>query len=194
MSLMNRMAIRFGGKKIIGGVVALAQVLGGCATPAPKPDERNAALAHLHACYEGLVRDPALAPIGAKVSLGAFDRQTAAMLADRTLPTETERPAIREWNQKRAPCTKDYIAFFERFMPPPTRYPARIAVNTEQGLIDSLAAGKLSYADFSRERKENKERQAGPAYRPSVPNPFFDSHTHTICLPIESMTTSCFTY
>lgn len=191
---MNRMAIRFGWIKLLGGVVALAQVLGGCATPAPKLADKNAALALLHTCYAGLVEDPVLAPIKAKVSLGAFDRQTAAMLADRTMPSETERPAIKQWSEKRVPCANDYIAFFERFMPPPTRYPARMAAHTEQGLIASLAEGKLSYGDFARERKENKERQAGPQYRPSVPNSFYGQQTATICLPIESMTTSCFTY
>lgn len=188
------MAARFGWIKILGGVVVFANVLGGCATPSHNLAERDVALAKLHACYEGLVEDPVLAPIKAKVSLGAFDRQTQAMLADRTMPNETEHPAIKQWSEKRAPCAKDYIAFFDRFMAPATRYPARIAVNTEQSLIASLAEGKLSYGEFSRERKETKERQAGPQYRPSVPNPLYTSQTQTICLPIESMTTSCFTY
>jgi hypothetical protein len=79
-------------------------------------------------------------------------------------------------------------------MPPQARSPARIAVKTEHGLIASLAEGNLSYGQFSLARKENKERQAGPQYRPSVPNPFYSSHTDTICIPTESIPASCFTY
>ncbi len=106
---------------------------------------------------ESLFRDAGLDPIRTKLGIARDGDSTFEMLLDNTKATDAEKAALIVWAKRKEECKNELVAHFRRFSPPvypehPTIYEA--GFTRFQFLIADLYNGVLTYAEFSRKRKE----------------------------------------
>jgi len=125
---------------ICSAVLALAASFGASANPTEK-------------CIGALAAEPSLQPLAGKVALGRTGEVIALRVSERTA-SEQERAVVTVWLQKRNECfdlgasyrrtsvTAQEIAFL------------RSVFVFEQRLLAGLQGGRLTYAEFNRQRLE----------------------------------------
>jgi hypothetical protein len=106
---------------------------------------------------ETLFRDARLDPIRTKLGIARDGESTFEMLLDNTKAADPEKAALIVWAKRKEECKNELVAHFRRFSPPvypeyPTIYEA--GFTRFQFLIADLHNGVLTYAEFSRKRKE----------------------------------------
>lgn len=144
--------------RTLAALIVTLAALAGCAAPAPVDPGAVAGRATpwpdpLADCASFASR-PEYAPLRAHLALDNLAGQTAAMRADRAIPTRTERERIRRWADERHTCLSA-AAYAQR----PQSSLAMIAIDEEmlaatQALDRDLAAGKLGYGAYARRRQQ----------------------------------------
>jgi hypothetical protein len=129
-------------------------VLSGCASK-----RRAAAAAHGAspdiACGEALVKRTDFDPIRTKVFLAGAQGQPAEMLSNSGTPTNAEKPVIATWIDARQDCFRQGQAWREeRRMSPEFSAIAKDTNAAFLALTADLQAGKLTYGEYARARRD----------------------------------------
>lgn len=107
-------------------------------------------------CLDRLARQPELAPLAQKVSLGHADLHPSALFGIQSVPTASERPLLLKWSAGRRNCELEWAKIKNV---PNWSAEARRADNLNGQITDDmivqLADGKLTYGQFNRQRTKN---------------------------------------
>lgn len=144
-------------------LLLIALSMSGCASdqariPAQSQEQvvadRKGQLAAIQGCLDALKKDPQLAAISSKVALGKVTEQTAAMLADTSRASDTEKQPILLWHRKRDVCLAGHVPYWARWqMPPPLVHLYQAQQAAAQALIDDLFLGFLTYGEYAAKRQ-----------------------------------------
>lgn len=146
-------------------ILCVLIVVAGCANKqrwqdAPTSQSQNSAalMAQGNQCYEEMKANPALNPIKGKVAFNV-NEQTLQMLSNINKPTAKEKQAIALWDEKRQECSRYWDAAYPSTNTPAVFNAISSANKTAtQNLIANLYAGKITYGEFAKQRKELHDR------------------------------------
>jgi hypothetical protein len=93
---------------------AIRESLASIKTELAQDEKINGEMAKIQACFNKLAGEPSLAILAGKVAFDNVKKQTFDMLANRTMPTEPEKTAIKQWGNMRARCYSSTDALYAR--------------------------------------------------------------------------------
>ena len=109
----------------------------------------------MKSCLENMERDPVLALISKKVSLGGASDQPPSMLNNPKFPTKAEKKAIARFIELRRDCVMKADRHFERSGYPKTIIALNdLTAGSIDSLLMSLQKADLNYGRFAKLRKK----------------------------------------
>lgn len=135
-------------------LLPLALLLSACTTYVPVPYRPMADAGATPGACGNFEADSRYAPLRGRVALDNPAQQTETMLRDPGRPGRAERAALGEWRRASDQCRRTTIAA-QRDAGVPE---AQLALDTRladdlDALTGQLAAGRISYGDFARQRQ-----------------------------------------
>jgi hypothetical protein len=105
-------------------------------------------------CFDKLKSEPELQPLADKIALSNVMETTLSMLADETIPTDTEKTLISKYASMRERCEQGITAMYSYYPLDASRQIRQSFVNSATQLMVNLYKGKMTYGEFAKARKE----------------------------------------
>jgi len=108
-------------------------------------------------CLDRLAQNPELAPLARKVYLGHPDTHSSALVDVQAVPTASERPLLLKWVAGRRSCQpeEERIRDASGVWSAQAKRADNLSAQITNDMIVQLAAGKLTYGQFNRQRTLN---------------------------------------
>jgi hypothetical protein len=126
----------------------IAGAFSGCSTP----DPLKVSIENYTGCTGRVNALSQFSPLRDKGLIGKVEEIPTALMANGSYPTQTEKDLLAEWSDKRSRCFITHTTSLKETMQPEQFQVAKMAMDRQKLLYSNFYAGKLSYAQYSRER------------------------------------------
>lgn len=137
---------------------AISESLSNIKNELTRDEKINSEKAEIKDCFNKLSNEQSLIIITGKVTVDEKKRNSLDILANNSVPTESEKTAIKQWSNMRAECYALVNAFNVKAGVPASLLALYESTKTaEDNLLVMLYNGAITYGDFAQKRQDIRD-------------------------------------